>query len=148
MKIIIIGSGAVGTAICLQLVKESHAITVIDSNFDAVTEISNAADVTGVLGNGADISVLKEANAEEADIVIAVTDSDELNLLCCMIAKKTGNCRVIARVISPEYNTESDYLKNELGLELLGVAESPIKGKDKGNVEYLAWWRKPAAGRG
>jgi trk system potassium uptake protein TrkA len=80
--------------------------------------------VLGVVGNGATHSTLIEAGVDTADLLISVTDSDELNLLCCIIAKKTGKCRVIARVTSPEYSTEAEYLKDELGLEMIINPES------------------------
>ena len=119
MKIIIVGCSRVGQTLASELVLEDNDITMIDLSAEKIKEITTRYDVLGVVGNGATHKTLTEAGLDEADLLIAVTDSDELNLLCCMIAKKTGKCRVIARVISPEYNTETDYLKNELGLEMI-----------------------------
>ena len=119
MNIIIVGCSRVGETLAAELVNEDNNITMIDLSSEKIKEITARYDVMGIVGNGATHQTQIEAGIDTADLLIAVTDSDELNLLCCMIAKKTGTCRVIARVISPEYNTESDYLKNELGLEMI-----------------------------
>lgn len=88
MKIILVGGGKVGTALARQLSEEGHNVTVIDTNKPRVEHISEAYDVMGIVGNGASIATLYEAGIEEADVFIAITGSDELNLLCCMFAKK------------------------------------------------------------
>ncbi len=119
MKIIIVGCSKVGETLTAQLGRENNSITVIDLNPEKINDITTKYDVMGVVGNGATHSTLIEAGVDRADLLIAVTDSDELNLLCCMIAKKTGKCRVIARVTSPEYNSDISYLKDELGLEMI-----------------------------
>lgn len=118
MNIIIVGSGTVGTAICAQLAKEGHAITVVDTDEAALTEISNVCDVTGLLGNGAEISVLREAGAARAHLVIAVTCEDEINILCCYAAKKLGAKQTIARVRNPEYSEYMQLMKNDMNLSL------------------------------
>ena len=118
MKIIIVGSGAVGASICTQLAKENHAITVIDKNADTLTEITNSLDITGIHGNGATVSVLKEAGADSADLLIAVTNEDELNILCCFAAKKLGTSNTIARVRNPEYAGLMVLMQEDLNLSL------------------------------
>ena len=118
MKIIIIGGGTVGTAICARLSGEGHDITVIDTNYSALTEISNAYDVFGISGNGAEISVLRRAGADKADLLIAVTSGDELNILCCAAARKLGTAHTVARVRNPEYNELMQLMKNEMNLSL------------------------------
>ena len=118
MKIIVVGCGKVGAAIIGQLSREGHDISVIDVDSRVVTDISNNYDVMGLVGNGASHALQVEAGIETADLLIAVTDSDELNLLCCLIAKKAGGCNTIARVRSPIYNEEIGFLKGELGLSL------------------------------
>ena len=90
MKIILVGCGKVGTALARQLSEEDHNVTVIDTNKARVEHISESYDVMGITGNGSSITTLSEAGIEEADVFIAVTGSDELNLLCCMFAKKGG----------------------------------------------------------
>ena len=119
MKIIIVGCGQVGETLAAELGGEGNDITVIDLSSQKINTITAKLDVMGVVGNGATHTTLKEAGIEEADLLIAVTDSDELNLLCCMIAKRHGKCQVIAKVKNPEYNVELSYLKDELGLAMV-----------------------------
>ncbi len=119
MKIIIVGCGKVGETLAAELGEEGNDITVVDLSQEKVKTVSEKLDVMGVVGNGATNTTLREAGIEEADLLIAVTESDELNLLCCTIAKKSRKCRVIARVRNPEYRTEVSYLKNELGLAMV-----------------------------
>ena len=119
MRIIIVGCGKVGETLAAELGAEGNDITVVDLAQEKVKSISEKLDVMGVVGNGATNTTLKEAGIEEADLLIAVTESDELNLLCCTIAKKSGKCRVIARVRNPEYRSEAEYLKNELELAMV-----------------------------
>lgn len=118
MNIIIVGCGKVGQTITQELIKEKNNITVIDINANNLRAVSDT-DVMCITGNGATYAVQKEAGIESADLLIAVTDSDELNLLCCMVAKKAGNCKTIARVRNPEYSNDSSFLKNELGLAMV-----------------------------
>lgn len=119
MNIIIVGCGKVGQALAEQLNEEGNNITVIDLIAKKVNDISSQYDVMGVVGNGATHLVQQEAGISKADLLIAVTGSDELNLLCCLIAKKAGNCQTIARVRSPQYYTEAPFLKDELGLAMV-----------------------------
>lgn len=118
MNIIIVGSGTVGTAICSQLVGEGHDITVLDSNSATLSELSNRFDVFAVSGSGTDISILRKAGAEHADLLIAVTSGDEVNILCCSAARKLGTKHTIARVRNPEYNGFIQLMKNDMNLSL------------------------------
>ena len=118
MKIIIVGCGKVGTTLAEQLNRENHDITLIDTNGEAIQNISDSADVMGVTGNGAVYQVQMEAGIQDADLLIATTNSDELNMLCCLIAKKAGNCHTIARIRNPEYSSEIRYIREELNLSL------------------------------
>ena len=119
MRIIIVGCGRVGSTIVEQLSKEGNDITIIDKNAEVVSSLTNLYDVLGVVGNGATYSVQMEAGIEEANLFIAVTESDELNLLCCTVAKRVSNCSAIARVRTPEYSKEAEYLKEKLGLAMI-----------------------------
>ncbi|MCR4780019.1 MAG: Trk system potassium transporter TrkA [Ruminiclostridium sp.] len=119
MNIIIVGCGKVGQALAEQLNEEGNDITVIDILASKVNETAARYDVLGVVGNGATHLTQQEAGIKNADMLIAVTGSDELNLLCCLIAKKAGNCHTIARVRSPQYSSEAPYLKEELGLAMV-----------------------------
>lgn len=118
MKIIIVGGGTVGAAICTQLSAEGHDITVIETEPSAVNEIANVCDVIGLVGNGADISVLRKADAERADLLIAVTPGDELNILCCAASRKLGVRHTIARVRNPEYSELLLLMKQEMNLSM------------------------------
>ncbi len=119
LNIIIVGCGKVGTTLVEELSQEGHAITIVDKDYQNVQTIANMYDVMGICGNGASYSVLKEAGIEGTDLIIAVTASDELNLLCCTVAKRVGNCAAIARVRNPEYNKEIGYLRDKLGLAMI-----------------------------
>ena len=119
LKIIIVGCGKVGSTLVDQLVAEGHDITVIDTNISKIAELTNLYDIMGVEGNGASYSVQMEAGIESTDLLIAVTGSDELNLLCCTIAKQVGNCAAIARVRTPDYSKEIGYLREKLGLAMI-----------------------------
>lgn len=118
MEIVISGLGSVGTTLMQELVDEGHNIVVIDINSQKIENAVNKFDVKGVIGNGASTSVLKEAGVQHSDLFIGATNHDELNILCCIIAKKLGAKKTIARASKPEY---LDLFKNEgdLGLSLM-----------------------------
>lgn len=119
LKIIIVGCGKVGSTLVEQLVMEGHDVTVIDTNISKIEELTNLYDIMGVEGNGASYSVQMEAGIESTDLLIAVTGSDELNLLCCTIAKQVADCAAIARVRTPDYSQEIGYLREKLGLAMI-----------------------------
>ncbi|MBQ5311013.1 MAG: Trk system potassium transporter TrkA [Oscillospiraceae bacterium] len=118
MKIIIVGCGKVGETLANTLDAEGDDITVIDIDPEKVMKLSGQTDIMGIVGNGAVHAVQAEAGIREADLFIAVTHSDELNILCCLIAKKGGRCRTIARIRNPEYVADSSFLQSELGLAM------------------------------
>ena len=118
MRILIIGCGKVGTTLAEQLDQEGHDIIVIDHKATAIHNVIDTLDVLGVVGNGASYHVQLEAGIETTDILIAVTGSDEINMLCCLIAKKASRCHTIARVRNPQYNEEIDFIKDELGISM------------------------------
>ncbi|MBP3873641.1 MAG: Trk system potassium transporter TrkA [Lachnospiraceae bacterium] len=119
MKIIIVGGGKVGETLVANLSREGHDITVIDRHDKIVDQICDRYDVMGFTGNGASYTVLEEADIAHADLVIASTGHDELNLFVCLLARKAGNCQTIARVHNPEYNRAVNYIKEDLGLALV-----------------------------
>lgn len=119
MNIIIVGSGKVGEALAYQLNKEGNDVTIIDENAEKVRTIANKLDIMGVIGNGASRATQKDAGIDKADLLIAVTGTDEINLLSCLVAKKSAGCRTIARLKNPEYNTDAHYFKDELGLAMV-----------------------------
>ena len=118
MKIIIVGCGKVGITLAEQLNQEGHDITVIDTDGEKLRNITVQIDIMGVEGNGAVYQTQMDAGIEEADLLIATTTSDELNMLCCLIAKKAGNCQTIARIRNPEYSQEIQFLREELNLSM------------------------------
>ena len=119
MKIIIVGCGKVGAALTAQLSREDNLVTVIDTDSIVVRNVSNTYDVMGIVGNGASYQVLQEADIEHADLMIAVTKSDEMNLLCCVIAKQAADCHTIARVRNPMYREEREFIRKKLGLSMI-----------------------------
>ena len=119
MKIVLVGGGKVGTALARQLSEEGHNVTVVDTNKARVEHLGESYDVMALQGNGSSITTLVEAGIEEADVFIAVTGSDELNLLCCMFAKKAGHCHTIARVRNPSYSHELDFIKKQVGISAI-----------------------------
>lgn len=119
LQIIIVGCGKVGRTLVEQLSKEGHDITIIDKNSERVQTVSSLYDVMGIAGNGASYNVQMEAGIENTDLIIAVTDSDELNLLCCTVARRVGDCAAIARVRTPDYSVEAGYLREKLGLTMI-----------------------------
>lgn len=139
MQIIIVGCGNVGSTLAEQLSKEGHNITIIDTKNDVVKHVSNTFDIMGVVGNGAGYSIQMEAGIENADLLIAVTSSDELNLLCCLIAKKAGGCHTIARVRNPVYSREINFIKEEMGLSMV------INPEDAAAMEIARVLKFPSA---
>ncbi len=118
MNVIIVGCGKVGATLAEHLDQEGHNVVVVDNKASVIDNVTNFLDVMGVVGSGASYSVLVDAGIEKADLLIAVTGSDELNLLCCLVAQKAGSCHTIARVRNPIYNEEIDFIKEEMGLSM------------------------------
>lgn len=119
MKIIIVGCGKIGTTLAEQLSSEHHDLVVIDTNPQKIQQLSETIDVMGIVDNGASINVLSDAGIEDAHLLIAITGSDELNLLCCVIAKKVSKCHTIARVRNPLYNKERNFIRKSLGITMI-----------------------------
>lgn len=120
MNIIIVGCGKVGQKLAEKLSQEKeHNITVIDLRYSVVQDLINDHDIMGVCGSCSDLDTLTEAGVMDADLLIAATDADELNLLTCFMAKKIGGCQTIARVRNPEYAKGLHILKEDLGLAMI-----------------------------
>ncbi|MBR4721070.1 MAG: Trk system potassium transporter TrkA [Clostridia bacterium] len=120
MNIIIVGCGKVGHKLAEKLSQEKeHNITVIDLKYNVVQDLINEYDIMGVCGSCSDIDTLNDAGIENADLLIAATGADELNLLTCFMAKKTGGCQTIARVRNPEYAKWLNVFKEDLGLAMI-----------------------------
>ncbi|HHU90103.1 MAG TPA: Trk system potassium transporter TrkA [Clostridiaceae bacterium] len=119
MKIIIIGDGKVGHSLAEHLSLENHDVTIIDKNPEALRKASEALDVMCIKGNGLSTKVMLEAGIENADLLIAATSSDEINMVCTLTGRKLGASHTIARIRDPEYADELSVLKTELGLDLV-----------------------------
>ena len=120
MQIIIVGCGKVGKTIAERLSAEDHDLIMIDLQSKKLQPITDTLDVMGIEGNGASISVLMDAGIEKTDLFIAVTGSDELNLFCCLMARKaSGGCKTIARVRNPLYSQEIGFIKEQLGISMV-----------------------------
>ncbi len=118
MEIVIVGGGTVGGEICTRLAGDHHNITVIDRDVEALNEVANVSDVVGLSGNGIEISVLREAGVEKADLLIAVAAEDEINILCCAAARRLGVKNTIARVRNPEYTELMQLMAEDMHLSL------------------------------
>lgn len=120
MNIIIAGSGNVGSTLASYLNSEGHDITVIDLKSEVVENVTSECDAMGVIGNCTSLHVLEEAGVENADLMIAVTGNDEVNLLACLMARKAGGVKTIARISNPLYQGQQiAFLKDELGLSMI-----------------------------
>lgn len=119
MNILIVGCGKIGSTILASLVNEGHNVTALDSNPDVLSHLTNIYDVMSVCGNGADCETLEEAKVNDADLLIAATDSDEFNMLTCFLGKRMGAKNTIARIRNPQYNDSSlGFMKQQLDLSL------------------------------
>ena len=118
MKIIIVGCGKVGDLLTSYIAGEGHDVVVVDTDQEIIENVVNEYDVMGVVGNGASNAVQLEAGADKAKLLIAVTASDELNIMCCMVARKLGTRHTIARVRNPEYADQISFMRREFGLSM------------------------------
>lgn len=116
MKIIIIGDGKVGSTLVSHLIKEKHDITVVDNKANVVDHLVNTYDVMGICGSGTSYDILKEANAPSADLVIAATSSDEINIISCLISRNLGAKSTIARIRNYEYSMQVDKMRDDFGI--------------------------------
>ena len=153
MKIVVIGDGKVGRSIIEHVSKEGHEIIVIDKNPNVVEQLVNAYDVMGVVGNGASYEIQKSARVEKADLLIATTPSDEINILSCIVSKMLGVKATVARVRSYDYSNQTNLMAKNLGInmiinpemmtadEIMNVINFPeaisIESFAKGNVEMI-----------
>ncbi len=119
MKIVIIGLGTTGRTILKNLSQEDHTVTIIDEDKNKVENLIERYDVFGVVGNGACMDIQIEANVREADLAIVLTDSDELNILACLVAKRLGVKNTVARVRNPDYREQIAEMKDYLGISMI-----------------------------
>ena len=119
LKIIIVGAGKVGFFLAEQLSREQHDVTVIDSSEESLRRVADALDVMSFKGNGVTADVLRQAGAEQADILVAATDRDEVNMVCCLSARKMGCRYTIARIRNPEYFSNLSAFKRDMGISMV-----------------------------
>ena len=119
LDIIIVGNGKMGFSLADQLASEDHSITIVDTHEAALRRASDTLDVMSVKGNGVSAAVLREAGAEHADLLIAATSTDEVNMVCCLTAKKMGTSYTIARIRNQEYTSGLAELKRDLGIDMV-----------------------------
>ena len=119
MKIVIIGLGTIGKTILKNLSRKGHNITIIDEDKDKIEDLIGKYDVSGIVGNGACIDIQREAGVKDADLAIVLTNSDELNVFACLVAKKIGVKNTIARVRNPDYRKQIMEMKDELGISMI-----------------------------
>lgn len=119
MKIVIIGLGTIGRTILKTLSRDNHTITIIDEKKEKIEDLIERYDVFGVVGNGACMEIQQEAKVQDADLVIALTDSDELNIFACMVARKVGAENTVARVRNPDYSQQIAEMREDLGISML-----------------------------
>lgn len=136
MKIIIIGDGKVGYNLAENLSKENNDVIIIDKNPEALKKAGEYLDVMCIKGNGLSTKILLEAGIKEADLLIAATSSDEMNMVCCLTAKKLGAAHTIARIRDPEYADELSQLKADLGLDMVINPEQAVAGEISRLLEF------------
>ena len=117
MRIVIVGAGKIGSALTQQL-SVDHRVTVIDQNAQLIENIINVYDVMGICGNGASYEIQQVAEVGKAELLLAATSSDEVNIVACLVAKKLGVKHTIARIRNPEYETQMRFMREELGLSM------------------------------
>ena len=119
MKIVVIGCGTIGKTVIKHVSKEGHSIIAIDDDKKVIEELIEKFDILGIVGNGASLDIQEEARTKDADLVVAVTSSDETNILACLVAKRLGAKSTIARVRNPEYLRQTEIMKEDLGLTMI-----------------------------
>ncbi len=146
MKIIIIGDGKVGYSLAEHLSQENHDVTIIDKNPEALRKASEVLDVMCIKGNGVSTKIMLEAGVKDADLLIAATSSDEMNMVCALTGRKLGASHTVARIRDPEYANELSVLKQEMGLDLIINPEQAaareiahmLRFPSAANVEHFA----------
>ena len=148
MKIIVIGDGKVGFTLTEVLTREGHDITVIDNRKEVLSAAEERLDVMVIGGNGASASVLREAGVQQADLVIAVTARDEVNILCCMLARKLGCKHTVARVREADYSDLYYLLRDELGLSMVVNPERSAAREIFGLIRYPSLLKRDLIAKG
>ncbi|MCF2625985.1 Trk system potassium transporter TrkA [Fusobacterium perfoetens] len=136
MKIVIVGAGKIGEILCRDLSTEGNDITLIEQEAKILDRVLSVSDIMGIVGNGANREVLADAGVHSADIFIAVTTNDEINLISSVMAKKMGAKYTIARVRNPEYSEQMQFMKESLGIDIMLNPEAEAADFIRKNLEY------------
>jgi len=148
MRIVIVGCGKIGLLLADQLSKEDHDVVVIDNNRLVLEEVSGQLDVMTLAGNGASLAIQREAGVGESDLLIAATPLDELNLLCCMLARKLGCKHTISRIRNPDYFQQISFLRHDLGLSMTINPDMAASREIYRNVQFPSFLRRDSFAKG
>ena len=148
MRIVVIGSGKVGLTLTEALNREGHDLTLIDNQKDVLSIAEERLDVMTCEGNGANVEVQKQAGVTEADLTIAVTNADEVNLICCMVARRLGCLHTIARVRNQDYHDAYYLLRDELGLSMVVNPERTAAREIFGLIRYPSLLKRDLIAKG
>ncbi len=148
MKIVVIGDGKIGYSLTQALSREGHDLLVIDNQPKKLLQTEEMLDVMVLEGNGASSSVQRAAGVDHADLMIAVTNADEINLLCCVVARKLGCKHTIARIRNPEYAEELYLLRDELGLSMTVNPERSAAKEIFGLLQYPSFLKRDSFAKG
>lgn len=136
MNILIIGAGKFGSTLCDYLENEGHSITVLDTDADVSARLVEKYDIMGICGNGTNIEELSQAGADKADIFIATTASDEVNMVSAVFAKKLGAKHAIARVRQPIYHKQTGFMREEMGISMMVNPEFDAAGEISRMIKF------------
>ena len=148
MKTVIVGDGKVGYALTEELARQGHDVVVIDSKKDVLRHLTEKLDVMVVNGNGASLSVQKAADVGNSDLLVAATSSDEVNMLCCVVARKLGCRHTIARVRNLDYAEQLLWLKEDLGLSMTVNPEMATAREIFRLLQFPAFLRRDSFAKG
>lgn len=148
MKIVIIGCGKVGYTLAEQLTIENHDVTVIDNDNKVLERVQDSLDVMVIAGNGAALDIQKAARVGEADLLIATTQHDELNLLCCIVAKRLGCGHTISRVRNTDYTNQVRFMRDDFGLSMTVNPELAIARSIYRTLQYPSFLKIDSFGKG
>ena len=147
MNIVIIGNGNIGKSLADILSKKGHDIVMIDSNYSKVNKIVDNYDVKAIWGNGTVYETQIKAGVDESNLTIAVTPSDETNLISCMIAKQIGSKKVIAKVNNIDYSPQIKFMKNNFNLDLLINTDKLVADEILKMLRYPNWLKIKPLGK-
>ncbi len=149
MRIIVAGAGKVGSRLIRVLASDGHDVTLIDNDNQALQSVCEQYDVLGLEGNCASMQVLKDAGIEQTELLIAVTNADEINLLCCVTGKKLNpELHTVARIRNPEYTDQVYDMQDVFGLSLIVNPEKDAAHEIEQLLKYPGFLQRDSFARG